>query len=226
MQVGQRNMREWFLELCVVVAGIFLALMANNWNLERVDRAREREMLRSMLGDLDAEKLEIQRVLDFYEDSFEKLGSFDRIAASKDMPADERREGLAKIYRRLGTWEFLASKRYTYQAAKSSGALARIRNADVRKALAQAQAAFDGIDVQGDAMARIQIGLLTRDLVQQVDFRSGNFFDPASADDPRTANRVRLVLGTHRGFVDYLTQYRSACGELEKALRAVLEAGR
>lgn len=217
-----RTGTEWFLEIGVVVAGIWIALLANNWNLGRVERQRAQEMLRSILSELTDERAEIERVRAFYRENLDVLKSFPKVVKSEKNLARTKR--LASIVQRLGGWEFVASKLHSYRAAQSSGALSLIREADVRKALAQTEAALDGLAVQTDAMSRIQIDLLTRDIVRRVNLSDSTFFEPADADDPRTANKVLLVAAVQSNFVDYLADYEKACVALQKVLTRVTDA--
>lgn len=64
--------QDWtavFIELCIVVLGVFLGMQVNNWNEQRVAKAQER----AHLGHLRAEIVDNRRVLEFQTRYIERV---------------------------------------------------------------------------------------------------------------------------------------------------------
>lgn len=75
-------------EILLVVIGILIALSINNWNQERIQNSKSRELLRGIRKDLDRDITTLTRMIDHYED---RLSFFERHLPSENfsnLPTD------------------------------------------------------------------------------------------------------------------------------------------
>lgn len=75
-------------EILLVVIGILIALSINNWNQERIQNSKSRELLRGIRKDLDKDITTLTRMINHYED---RLSFFERHLPSEDfsnLPTD------------------------------------------------------------------------------------------------------------------------------------------
>lgn len=80
-------------EIVLVVIGILIALQINNWNDERKERQRERDLLSQLNSDFKENK----RLFDYGLDIFEnKLDGCDKAIGFFNLPKDERADSLSK----------------------------------------------------------------------------------------------------------------------------------
>ena len=136
---ARRYLRYAIGEIVLVVIGILIALQINNWNEDRLDRRKERELLESMLTDLREDLRTI--------DSAVRNNGFlvDRIADLLDLlgkpltEPEDRREVF--IHSAAYTYWYIRVEfsELTMSQLKTSGGLRLIEDPEVRRAMLRYQ---------------------------------------------------------------------------------------
>jgi hypothetical protein len=80
----KNNVRTYILyaigEVALVMIGILLALQVNNWNEERLERIKEREILQDLQVEFEANLFELQRVLNEHQIVYSELKDLQEIS--------------------------------------------------------------------------------------------------------------------------------------------------
>lgn len=134
--VREQNWLAVFIDLLIVVVGIFLGLQVNEWNENRLDIKREQEILGRLQADFNEIRTEAQGAIDYHQGIISGLNALLRSATGGSVAAgdeEQLRYGLdsaLKVHlgsRRSATWLDLVS----------SGQTALLRNPELLSALAQ-----------------------------------------------------------------------------------------
>jgi hypothetical protein len=136
--VGRLRNRDWIgvlVEVLVVVVGVFLGLQASNWNQDRQERARGREYLQRIGGDLDAEIALLRRTREFSRAVAVYGNAAVAHAESGTLYDSSSWKTLLAYYQASQMWPF-RQPNTTFQEIRSSGELQLIRNSALRAAIA------------------------------------------------------------------------------------------
>jgi len=130
---AQRYLRYAIGEIVLVVIGILIALQINNWNEDRLDRKKERELLDSMLIDLREDIRTIDSAVRGNHFLVDRIGDLlETLKEPLDQPNRQRRvyvQSVAYTY-----WYIRAEfSELTMSQLKSSGGLRLIEDAEVRR---------------------------------------------------------------------------------------------
>ena len=123
----QQHWTGVFIELAIVVLGVFIGLQVSNWNTERGEKAAEVEYLAAMKADVDYSigKLErLLRNLDEAQAARKKLFEFATEPAATLAPAERDRALLFGLFQ----LPMLDISEVTFEILKSSGRLSLIRS--------------------------------------------------------------------------------------------------
>ena len=125
--------QQWtaaFIELAIVVLGVFIGLQANNWNQARHDRAAEVVYLRALAKDLDSIGASVQAQIDFEKTIAHYINqSLDEI----DAPASKDRNlRLGMLLSQLAARSTLKIDSPTFRELQSSGHLGLISDRALR----------------------------------------------------------------------------------------------
>jgi len=136
---GIKN-QDWFVvfvELMIVVVGIYLGLQVDDWNKGRQDRVEEQAYLERLYEDLDATIGEIQREieqLDLWYQQAQKVVQVLKAGTLGDVSKEDFEYGLVVAVRSvIGIYELA-----TVEEMVSSGRIGIIQNWDLRTAIARA----------------------------------------------------------------------------------------
>lgn len=131
--------QDWFvvfLEILIVVVGIFLGLQVDDWNESRKYKQEESVYLAKIRDDLDQMRVELEEHLERYTERKETM-----ITALEALEScDDSSEGQAAVKFTLQRYQTSPPVTYldaTYNEMVSSGALARIRNQELKSRIAQ-----------------------------------------------------------------------------------------
>ena len=130
--------QQWsivFLEIVILVTGIFIGLQVDDWNENRKLRALERDYLLRLYDDIDRSREDASSNIDEMAEQFELQGFvLDRLR--KCQLADDEREKFSDGIAQVGQFYPTSLVRDTIDELASVGHTSVIRNQDVRKALA------------------------------------------------------------------------------------------
>jgi hypothetical protein len=115
---GHRSFFNLIFEVALIAVGVFLALWANNWHEDREHRAQARAALRNFAGEMETNRLAMQRNRAYHEALARELREF---LASKE-PANEDRlnksvhfEGMRPVIFEHTAWDLaLATQALSY----------------------------------------------------------------------------------------------------------------
>jgi hypothetical protein len=204
---GQAREQNWFavaIDFVIVVAGVFLAIQAANWNDSRKARAEERRYYAQILDDLRADQQTLQLAL-------RQAAKYDAAAENtlrairSGIPPNSTPGRFAVDIHHAGFLYIPRTSRRTYDELISSGKLGLLQNEAAKAAIADYYSKFDEIR-QWDGLLRAQqdryweatSGVLPRPVLRD----AIRFREPVlSADD---ADRILTALRERDGIDDML----------------------
>ena len=181
----QQHWTGVFIELAIVVLGVFIGLQVNNWNTERGEKAAEVEYLAAMKADVDYSigKLDgLLRNLDEAQAARKKLFEFATEPAATLAPDERDRLLLFGLFQ----LPMLDISEVTFETLKSSGRLSLIRSPALVSELQALNANVAGaLRLQAD---EVQVTYLFSDplLMEHVDM-AGVFRQPNLSGKPNIA---------------------------------------
>lgn len=133
------NWRRLLAELVVIAVGVGIALAVDNWNEARKERIAEREYLRGIATDLEASAQALAQTL---EAARENRAAIERlIAIAEGAPPESKRQLATDLV--LATYLGLPRMTtITFEELVSTGSLRLLRDAEFKRALAEALEAF------------------------------------------------------------------------------------
>ena len=131
-----RHFSTLVIELLVVIIGVFIGIQVSNWNEARLERTRAHSYLERIGADLDADILNYQDRLRFWEDVLEygAVGLDFAETGARDSRTDW---GLLLAYFQASQMAEFYTTDATYDELKSGGELGLIRDLDLRNQLAR-----------------------------------------------------------------------------------------
>lgn len=131
----QQHWTGVFIELVIVVLGVFIGLQVDNWNQQRQDRAAEVAYLQALAKDLDSIQASVQVQIGFEANIAHYINrSLDEIDAS---PSNERNLRLGMLLSQLVARSTLKIESPTFQELQSSGRLGLIRDRALRGSIVE-----------------------------------------------------------------------------------------
>ena len=136
---------DWFavaIDLCIVIAGVFLGMQANNWNEARIDRARARSYHARLVEDLRRTEWLSQASIAYYRDVRTHA-----LATLRGIEHPDSATGVSFVNDAYqATQIFLRSgKHSTYDEILSSGNAELIGSTALRERLANFYSRMDGL---------------------------------------------------------------------------------
>jgi hypothetical protein len=136
--IGHFRQQEWTaiaIDFVIVVLGVVIGIQVANWNESRVLRERERALLQQLLVDLESDRATGEfgvEAADRIDDAAEAL-----LAALEDVPqvATISDADLMRSLLHAGYAYLPQGNRATYEEMISTGALGRMRDLDLKRAL-------------------------------------------------------------------------------------------
>ncbi len=131
-----QNWSAIWLDLAVVVVGIFLGLQANAWNESRQDRVREAEILDHLRADFEEIKSEADEALDFHRGTIVGLNTVLRSLETGTVVQDDEDTFIHGLQHAL-MLDTGPRRSGTYIDLVSGGQLRLIRNEELRSRLSE-----------------------------------------------------------------------------------------
>ena len=150
----QQHWTAVFLDLVIVVAGVFIGLQVNNWNEARNERARERTYLERLLVDFDANVKTLETYVDGRRRDGDVLSNL--AIALRDGGNPPNDESLQQPLCRWGAAPLPDLRQGTYDELVSSGALSILRDEKLRILLSEYVAAEDRSTYVGTLLPAVQ----------------------------------------------------------------------
>jgi len=176
--------QNWFavwLDLIVVVVGIFLGLQVTQWNDDRQDVKWEQEFYRDLKGDLVRDVEHLGAVIEFQSGKGDRLrAALEKLTIENVLPGDDYWDA------RAGNTTFFPANG-VYQSALTSGKIELIRDKVIR---------FRIMNLYGHHYTRvIYNGEIYDERVEITSWESREYYDPIKQDflrwDEKVADAVR-----------------------------------
>jgi len=137
-------------EVFLVIIGILIALQVNNWNIERIEQRRVRELAHVLVTDLESDIADLERILRQMEVTLKSVETMSDYTRGKSLDQIDNLD-LWFLVDHMGHRPY-EWHRATMQVLKSTGALQNIRNAELVTLLTRYEAFSHHLDsdYQGD----------------------------------------------------------------------------
>ncbi len=211
--VKQQNWFVVFVEVMIVVVGIFIGLQVDDWNHGRLNRLSESIYLRELNEDFEANRTALDNSISQFEEILDAMTVLLGQSA-KDSPtwtAAQLNDAFRHIHR-MPT--FIVVVR-TYANLIGSGDLALIRNRVLKNELAQYFAATDLVVLVQNTHEMELVQTFQPYVIKNMDFqavyhqRIDDFLIPPAVETDRILNVVHT-----REFRNILTQKHTICTDL------------
>ena len=135
--MGKNNVRTYILyaigEVALVMIGILLALQVNNWNEERLEKIKEREILQDLQVEFEANLYELQRVLNEHRIVYSELKELQEIS----LAGDYENTGLDSLAFGLMKWFTFTDRPGASSNLINAGNLNLLTNKELRDLITQ-----------------------------------------------------------------------------------------
>ena len=143
-----------FIELAIVILGVFIGLQANNWNEARHDRTLERQYIQRLHDDFALSTKHAQSNIAHMQAQFKLEGHMVDHLRECHLDAGQRADFAMGVYR-VGRFEGPTLVRGTIDELQSTGRMGIIRNLKLRQGLSNIVEAQDGnSEILGYIVAR------------------------------------------------------------------------
>ena len=209
----QRDWGKVLLEILIVVVGIFIGLQVDDWNRSRIDRLDIAEYLQRIQKDLNRDADFYSFLADEARYKRDGLAALKRILGEDGLP-DEDPHSFFELVEDTSSigWEFPEVQNVTFLDLQSSGKLALIKDAELRRQLSffyqESPHRSDRIQsrITGYAAALYEITDLRARLVGRDDeFRDETIDDDDESDDIRAVVKSFLLAAREKRFLKLLT---------------------
>ena len=220
--------QDWFvvfIELIVLVLGIFIGLQVDDWNQARKDRLEERVFLEELLEDFDASESSLASSIERLERvATAMIGLLEQSA--KDAP-DWDMDQLNTAFRQLHNMPTFIAVSRAYDNLTGAGDLRLLRNRELKNALAQYYSFAELIELIQNTHEMELVGTFQPYIIENADFQA---VAPVLIDDfplPPPVENDRLLAVLHsREFRNVMTQKWTIATDLLDQSRQMLERTR
>jgi len=129
----QQHWTGVFIELVIVVLGVFIGLQVDNWNTARIQRASAADFHRRLLADMRLEASNYANLEAYFRDVQKAAESAYKGFAGQSQPSDS--DLLVNAFR-ASQWNFMERHRATYDELVGSGNLDLIKDTKLRTLVA------------------------------------------------------------------------------------------
>ena len=151
--VTDQNWVAVFIDFCIVVIGIFVAMQVQSWNVERDNRQQERVYLQRILADVELSITENRGMLDFNSRYKDAIWIAFQSLIKCDLP-EEKRNSFATAIFNIGRFIPSNYTMGTVNEMRSAGLFKLITNTDIRDKINQLE--------QNENLDRILLPSITR----------------------------------------------------------------
>lgn len=163
------NWKNHFVELVVVIIGITIAFMLENWRQENANQNLEQKYLNSLKSDLMSDK----KLLDSTVSSVEKQTLFLREFITEIKSGTVDKQKAEKIIPQILLSYGFSPKLATYQSITNSGNLNIINDYKLIESLASYYNSYDEISTKEKVLYDFQLKFVLPYVYENVDFLSG-----------------------------------------------------
>ena len=218
--------QDWFIvfiELIVLVVGIFIGLQVDDWNQARQDRAEERIYLEELREDLNASQSFLLASIEELDEISAQMTALLAQSASErpDWSIEQLNQALGNVHR-MPT--FFAVSR-AWDNLTGAGHLKLIRNRELKNALAQYYAATELVRLVQDTHEMELVHTFQPYIIENLDYQAVAQQRVEDHPLPPAVEPERLLEVLHsREFRNLLTQKWTISTDLLNQHRTMLES--
>jgi hypothetical protein len=202
-----------FIEVLVLVVGIFIGLQVDDWNQLRKDRVEERVYLEELLEDFEANRTALLQSISDFE---EIIPAMTRLLEQSAMDTPDWSIGeLNDAFRKIHYMPTFFPVERAFTNLTGSGDLKLIRNRDLKNALAQYFSASKLVELVQNTHEMELVQTFQPYVIEHMDFQAVFYQRVEDFPLPSAVEESRLleVLDT-REFRNNLTQKWTICTDL------------
>lgn len=170
------NWTNHFIELLVVVIGITIAFMLENWRQNSAYDELEQKYLNSLKSDLMSDKQLLDSTVSYVEKQNSILGEFVAEIRTGNVIKQKAEEMIPQVLISHG----FAPKQATYQSITNSGNLDIINDYKLLESLASYYNSYDELSIKEKILYDYQLKFVLPFVYENVDFLSGEIVDKSA----------------------------------------------
>lgn len=190
--VGDQNWLAVFIDFCIVVVGIFVALQVQAWNVERDERKQERLYLERILADVELSITANQQILGLNSGPRDNIWMAFQSLRDCELAEDDR-DRFALAMFRIGRYVPTNYLMGTADEMRSAGLFRLITDTDIKDQINQLN----------------ELSNLDRSLLPEISRRASHA--TAYVDQSIVINKEKIGLFGGLGWKDVLFDFDSAC---------------
>lgn len=170
------NWKNHFVELVVVVIGITIAFMLENWQQDNADKELEQKYLNSLKSDLLSDNKLLDSTVASVEKQISKLRDFITEIKTGTVVKQKAEKIIPQVLISYG----FAPKLATYQSITNSGNLNIITDYKLIESLASYYNSYDEISIKEKGLYDYQLKFVLPYVYENVDFLSGKMVNKSA----------------------------------------------
>ena len=219
---GRRQKINWlnhFIELVVVVIGITLAFMLNNWREGYVNHRMEKKYLNSFRDDLNFDRVQLDSLILYNETKLKDINRL--IAFLKDRKVDN--DSVLVVFAEMMLFTPFDPNVTTYQSLKNAGDFALISDYRLKENLIKYYQTLETKKYFDDLFNSYLNDYIIPFALENINFEEKRFVHPKNLLHYRFKN---LTIGYYRLLKQYLEYYINIREECTKLLSQLKKTGK
>lgn len=180
------NWTNHFIELLVVVIGITIAFMLENWRLERADTELEQKYLVSYKADLQFDKKNLDSIITSVQNKIYLMRSFLDELGTGEVKQSRAEEIMAEM---MSNHSFFP-KTATYESVKNSGGMNVVSDYDIKEAIVSYYTLNEELRLKEQVFFNYLQEFVLPFTYKNVDFISGKIINRSAIKNPEFKNIV------------------------------------
>ncbi|MDZ7625887.1 MAG: DUF6090 family protein [Ignavibacteriaceae bacterium] len=210
--------KNHFIELLVVVIGITIAFMLENWRQENANKELEQKYLSSLKSDLTSDKKLLGSTISSVEKQSSILGEFVAEIGIGNVSKQKAEEMIPQVLISHG----FAPKQATYQSITNSGNLNIINDYKLIESLASYYNSYDELSIKEKVLYDYQLKFVLPFVYENVDFLSGEIVNKSAINGFEFKNIVTGYYTLLRQNLEVYKNYEQANKELLEIINKYL----
>lgn len=213
------NWSNHFIELIVVVIGISIAFMLDNWNQERENQKLEQKYLNSFKNDIVSDASRLDSTIIGVENKLNIIGKY----------INEVKNGKASIEKAeviiphlLATYGF-SPKQTTFQSLTNNGALNLVSDYKLKEEIVSYYYYYEELKIKEQVLYDYLLAFVLPYVYKNVDFLSGEIVNKAVPNSFEFKNIVTSYFILERQNQEVYKEYKLENSELLKSINQKLD---
>ncbi len=211
-----KNFRGWhyIIDLVVVILGILIAFILNNWHTNIQNSRVEKQYLLSLQNDLQRDKAQLDSLIQSYRGKITRLNRLSHFLTPKRI----RRDSTMILFSTILTLDKFDAHRATFEALKNSGDFNLISSYSLQKKIVDYYQTLNAKKHFDDILDNYFRTYILPFAFQQIDFQSDRFLHPNALLRPYARNLILGYRSLLSQSVAFHTKLRDKCASLLNVL--------